>query len=457
MGEIPFRSHLFTESQIDRYLRYCENEKYSFVHIDSTGSILKPMKEQNQLLLYTVIFKDGNDGTNNVPLAHAILTDHTVPGIGYFLGNVLHSVNQVKKNPARPSFIVIDFSAALMNAALQQFNTETVNRHLKRCWNVIQGKYSAKEIRSLSFIHLCCCHVMHAMARSLTAEKINKKTRKAVLYIFAYMLCCNDINQLYDTLGLVCDIFGNPNEQNTKKKLDLICSLQLNVDDESESMLKDVKKIFKTAKKHEEELKLVDEYFDCNIPIIHQSPFNKEAIKRYPLLDEIINRKVIKVSTNNPLFSTAIIRIFYRWWAYLPLWTGLLWNFEERYANDVQKDPLVIYYPIRSSNAVIESYFRTLKRSILQGKRGKPPQDVIMELHRSVKAQSKANQFEVTQSSKGRKRRKQNIGIVEKWGKRASEKTRRTVYFKLIDKFASKRARLKEDQSQPDGVTKKYR
>ena len=97
LGEIPFRSHLFTEPQIERYLRYCESEKYSFIHIDSTGGILKSMREQNQLLLYTVMFKDGTDANDSVSLAHAILTDHTVPGIGYFLGNVIHSISLVKK------------------------------------------------------------------------------------------------------------------------------------------------------------------------------------------------------------------------------------------------------------------------------------------------------------------------------------------------------------------------
>ncbi|CAF1440169.1 unnamed protein product [Rotaria sordida] len=88
---------------------------------NSTGGVLKPMKEQNQSLLYTIMFKDGTDPNENVPLAHAILTDHTVPGIGYFLGNVIHSVNQVttKKKLRPPSFIVIDFSAALMNTAPQ--------------------------------------------------------------------------------------------------------------------------------------------------------------------------------------------------------------------------------------------------------------------------------------------------------------------------------------------------
>ncbi|CAF1401383.1 unnamed protein product [Rotaria magnacalcarata] len=343
-----------------------------------------------------------------------------------------------------------------MNAALQQFNIETVNKHLKRCWNVIHGKYSAENIRSLSFIHLCCCHVMHAIARSLNAEKIEKKTREAVLYIFAYMLSSDDINQLYDTLGLVINIFGDPNEQNAKEKLDRICSLKLNIDEESESVLKDFDKIFRTAEEKEEELKLVDEYFESDEPIIHQSPFNKEAIKRYPLLDEIVIKKKIKANNNNTFFSASIMRIFYRWWAYLPLWTGLLFDFEERYTNDIEKNPSVLYYPIRYSNAVIESYFRTFKKSICQGKRGKPPQEVIMALHRSVKVQSKADQFGLTQSSKGRKRKKTGLGIAEIWKKRTHGKIRRSKYTNLIDKFVSKRARQKEDQFQPDSVTKKY-
>jgi hypothetical protein len=85
-GEMPFRVHLFSEPQIKRYVNYCKKEKYSYVHIDATGGILKHMSGQNQTLLYAIIFKDGTDCINTVPLAHAFLTDHTVPSIAYFLG-----------------------------------------------------------------------------------------------------------------------------------------------------------------------------------------------------------------------------------------------------------------------------------------------------------------------------------------------------------------------------------
>ncbi|CAF1118318.1 unnamed protein product [Rotaria sordida] len=452
-GEMPFRAHLYSESQIRRYINYIRKEKYSYVHIDATGGILRKMSEQKHSFLYAIIFKDGIDVDDTVPLAHAILSSHTVASISYFFGRLGESIAEVHRKMVLPSFFIIDFSAAIMNAVLQTFNTETINIHLNRCWNVIQGQYNAKQLRSLSFIHLCCCHVIHAIARSLTTAHVDKKTRRATLHIFAFILCSNDIEQLYDILGSVINIFGDPNEQKAKEKLNKMLAFEFNVDEESESMLKDGKKIFQEAKEMDDELRVVDEYLRSNTPIIHQSPFNKEAIRRYPDLANIIHNKSKIDKPNNPLFSLSIIRIFYRWWAYLPLWTGLLMNFEERYSNDIKKNPSVIYFPIRYSNAVIESYFRTFKKSICKGKKNNLPSEIIMELHGIVEVQSKAYEFGIKQSSKARKRRKQPVTIEENWGQGTKI---RTPYFDTIDKFASKRVRTKIDGAQSDNVIKKY-
>lgn len=457
MGEMPFRTHLFTQAQIQRYINYCRREKYSFLHIDATGGILKMMKDQNQCLLYAMMFKEGDDAYDNVPLAHAILTKHTVASISYFFGNVAERITEVGGKLIRPSFFIIDFSAALLNAVLQAYNYENINTHLNRCWNVINKKYNAQQIRSLSFIHFCCCHVIHAIARSLSVLRIEKKMRRSVLHIFAIILCSHNINELYDILGLIVSIFGDPTEEKAKEKMEQLLLFQLNVDEKSEKVLSNSKKIFKKAKKKEEEFKEVDEYLRSNVPIIHQSPFNKEAIRRYPTITKLINNKLKPVKIDNPLFSPSLVRLFYRWWAYLPLWTGLLWNFEERYSNNIKIDSTITYYPFRYSNAVIESYFRTLKKSIFKGKKGNRPSDVIMELHRSVKAQSKADQFQIKQSSKGRKRRKQNVNVEEKWKRRKGEKKGRNVYFKMIDKYAAKKARIEADSKQTDQIINKYR
>ncbi|CAF1491231.1 unnamed protein product [Adineta steineri] len=466
VGEIPFRAHLYSEDQIERYAKYCIKEKYSFLHLDSTGGILKQMNKQQQSLLYAVIFKDGNDCGDTASLGHALLTRHTVPSISFFLADLAYSIVEVKNKLILPSFFIIDFSAALMNSILTAFNQQNINTHLNQCWNVISGNYDSEQLRSLSFIHLCCCHVIHAVARSLNAAHIDKKIRKGILYMFAFILCSNDIKELYNILGLVINIFGDPNEEKAKEKFERFLSFQLNVDEESVSILTDSKKIFKEAKEKNDELKIVDEYFRSTAPIIHQSPFNKEAIRLYPDLKILINNKSKCSKSINPLFSPSIIRLFYRWWAYLPLWTGLLCNYKERYASDIKSNLNIIYEPVRHSNAVIESYFRTLKGSIFQGKAKNRPSEVIMELHRSVQVQAKANKFDVKQSSKNRKKKRKKKDVVrgkeeeeegreeEIWCKKGVNGRRRNEYVKEMAKLVSKRARLKMNDGQPFEIVK---
>lgn len=416
------------------------------------------MREQNQLLLYAIIFKDGDDCNDTIPLAHALLTKHTVPRIGYFLAELGYDITQVQRRIVLPSFFVIDFSAALMNSILQSFNVENINAHLNRCWNVICGRYSSAELQSLSFIHFCCCHVIHAMARSLTAARIEKSIRRGILHIFACILCGDNMKQLYDILGSIINIFGDPNEQNAKEKFERMLSLQLNVDDESISILSDDQTIFEEAQKKNDELRAVDEYFRSSAPIIHQSPFNKEAIRLYPNLATLINKKSKYDKTINPLFSSSIIRIFYRWWAYLPLWTGLLWNYEERYSSNNKPKSSIVYEPMRYSNALIESYFRTLKKSTFRGKSNNRPSEVIMSLKQCVEAQFKAKKFDITQSSKGRKRKKDEedpLCPVEEWN-RGNGRTRKNLYIrgakKVINKSKLKRVEVQQNDSQSDEV-----
>ena len=92
------------------------------------------------------------------------------------------------------------------------------------------------------------------------------------------MLCSNDSDQLYDTFGLVLNIFGDPNEKRSKEKLESLMTLDLNDDEENELFLTNSEEILDEPMKRNEELKVVDEYFRTNASIIHQSPFNEEAV-----------------------------------------------------------------------------------------------------------------------------------------------------------------------------------
>ena len=92
------------------------------------------------------------------------------------------------------------------------------------------------------------------------------------------MLCSKDSDQLYDTFGLVLNIFGDPTPSPSKEKLERLVTLDLNVHEENELFLTNSEEILDEPMKRNEKLKVVDEYFRTNAPIIHQSPFNEEAV-----------------------------------------------------------------------------------------------------------------------------------------------------------------------------------
>jgi hypothetical protein len=57
------------------------------------------------------------------------------------------------------------------------------------------------------------------VAHSLTAAHVDKKIRRGMLHIVAFMVCCNDLKQLYDLLGSIINIFGDPNKRDAKKRI----------------------------------------------------------------------------------------------------------------------------------------------------------------------------------------------------------------------------------------------
>jgi len=48
-GEWPFTLYFFTELQVDRFVKYCKTEKYSTLHIDATGSVIRQLKHQKDV------------------------------------------------------------------------------------------------------------------------------------------------------------------------------------------------------------------------------------------------------------------------------------------------------------------------------------------------------------------------------------------------------------------------
>ncbi|CAF4112966.1 unnamed protein product [Didymodactylos carnosus] len=436
MAEKPFRLHLTSEAQILRYISYCKNNAYSHIHIDATGSIVKSLPHQKIILFYAAVFKDGNDPTNIIPLGHAILADHTATSISYFLGTLRQHIVTLKDKVIRPSFFVTDFSPAIINAILQTFNHEDIHGHLKRCWNVILRKYDAKEIRTRSFLRFCCSHVMNAFARSLSAANVGKEIRKKVMHVFALFINCGEFEMSFKFLKRVLHMFGNPQATDAENILQMFLEAPYDAETTPE-------KIGSCDLEVEEDsidpLDAVDENMHSSKAIIHQSPFSIEAIRRFPQLSELLDYGKKFENVTNPLFCRRIILVFYKWFAYLPLWTSLLTEFEARYSNDRTPVDIGKYEEGRLTNAQIECYFGILKDSTFERKTNLQPAEVTVSLYRSIQAQLKADKFGVSQHAKNRRGKPKDMNVEEAWGKKRAQKKQRSTYFSRIDKYNKKR------------------
>jgi hypothetical protein len=142
-----------------------------------------------------------------------------VPSISYFFENLAHGITQIQTQLILSSFVLIDFSA-IMNSVLQPFYSENIHTNLTRYWDVLCGKCNSGQLRLSSFIHRCCCHAIHSVAQSLTDAHVDKKIRRDIVYISAFMLCCNDVKQLFDLIESIIKIFGDPNQRDAKKKFE---------------------------------------------------------------------------------------------------------------------------------------------------------------------------------------------------------------------------------------------
>jgi hypothetical protein len=155
-----------------------------------------------------------------MPLAGALLTDHTSASTTNWLSIVRRGIVVAKDRFIRPSYIVIDFSPALLNATFLAIINTTINSYLRWCCNTIQKNYTSNQLYSMSCIRFCCVHVMHAFTRSLSKTKIGENIRKKATMVFGILLTCNEFHQAYELIGCIVCIFGSPNLDHAEEYLD---------------------------------------------------------------------------------------------------------------------------------------------------------------------------------------------------------------------------------------------
>lgn len=321
-GEWPFTTHFFTEDQLDRFVQYCKSETYSYLHIDATGSLVRKPHKQNPVFFYSMVFKSTNDDSSMLPLSGALLCDQTAASITAYFNCVLSKLAYRSKT-ARPSFVVIDFSAALLNSTLSAFNVENINNHLRRCSNILDKAYSASQLQGVTIVRLCCSHVMKAFARSLNAIEKSKDARRQLMTLFATLLNSHHLSGVYDLYEQIMHIYADPDDENSLTKLNFLLGTVGSSDEEIEKHLN-------MENDDDQPPHFLDEIDVKRDAIIHQSPFNIKACARIAVLRQIMNKERTDKPVTNRLYSEKIVCLFYKWFAYLPLWSCIMADFKDR-------------------------------------------------------------------------------------------------------------------------------
>ncbi|CAF3910793.1 unnamed protein product [Rotaria sp. Silwood1] len=432
----PFGTIFYTESQLFRFIEYCLSTKNSYIYVDATGSVAKALSDQKKPYLYLICFKDGEDPSNLLPLAGALLTDHTTASITNWLSIVRRGIAVAKGRFIRPTYVIIDFSPAILNAILLAFNNTSINGYLRWCFNAIQKNYTFKQLSSVSCVRFCCAHVMHAFTRSLSKININKNIRRKATIIFATLLNCNELRQAYELIGCIMCIFGSVELSDSEQYLDTIINTGGDFVSEFETFVED-ENLNDAQRSIEQELAELDDNFLSSEPILHQSPFTKLARERSPILNTLIDksRKLNETEIKNPLFSKELIKVFYKWIAYLPMFTGLMHQCQERCASDATNNAMANAFGHgRVSNAPIESFFKILKHSILRHQTNLRPGLLLLKMYSTINARLKAHKHNIQQSgskkrSRSTKKQIDTTAFVEKWKNKGTKIESRGIYF----------------------------
>ena len=254
------------------------------------------------------MYKDDYTNSAILPLSGALLCDQTTASITSYFNCVLSKL-ALRNKTVRPSFVVIDFSSALLNSALAAFNTENIHTYLRRCNNIIDRSYSTSQLKNVTLIRLCCSHAMKAFARSLYRIEPSKDARRRLMSLFAILLNSNNINGAIDLYEQIINIYADPYAENSFRKID---SLLDTVDLTEE----DIEQYLDATLEEDEEPHFLDEVDITKDAIIHQSPFNVKACLRISNLSRLIRKEKLEKQIANPLYNPKIVHLLHKWFAY---------------------------------------------------------------------------------------------------------------------------------------------
>lgn len=351
IGVDPFFVVFYSAEQVRLFVDQCKDGG-CVVHIDSTGSIVREIKGQKRPYYYSVILAD-----HSIPVCEFITTCHR----GAWLMSLLeffcsHSQLQNNGRRANPHIIVLDFSFALINCVMLAFNKCKLLMYLQAAWKFLSGQ---QKRFVMTIVKLCCAHFMKAAANRLVRLEKKKGIRKAVLVVIAALQRCRSLSDAANKYLAAFHLFT---ESKKTAETETAKNTLLNESNEK-AFHEQYGDLIDEVSAEETELQDVSERQQN---LRKQSPFSRyfASIVRRSENDGTQNDNPSQsiISVPNELYSPSALKVVTDLLPYFPMWSGVLHPDSD---NPTQ------------SNATVESHFRNLKHSTLNGRKCLRPGDVI--------------------------------------------------------------------------------
>jgi hypothetical protein len=148
--------------------------------------------------------------------------------------------------------------------------------------------------------------------------------------LFALLLNCTTFDRAFDIYNHIMSIYADPyNSQVQTGLLSLLNKFDLSSMEIDEYL--DVEKNDEQECARDKPLvSVIDDFDVTDDAIIHQSPFTVKAREKIKALDNLLSKRPIEGDTTNDFYSKEVVMIFYKWFAYLPLWTCIMSDYLDR-------------------------------------------------------------------------------------------------------------------------------
>lgn len=341
LAKKPFGALLYTEAQLE-ILANRIMEGQGEVNLDATGSIMAKLPEQHGPVFYYAAVVKGIEPSNPpIPVVEFISNRHTVPDIVNFLNRFFYDLKQRTRKSTVPQTIVVDYSWAMIHSVNIAFNCQTTASVLNDCWN---NKPPS------CLLHICCAHVMHSIARY--TKNLQKELKKLLMMCIAKFITSSSfavLSDLYAAMCSVCLSKTEPSDSTLMKLHSMLdkehdCSEFIEVPDDE------------TADAGIAVTDLEEEKSETNW--INSSPYFRHFVAISQNFEnnaatETDNSTALNEKVDNSYYAKNFLDHFCRrYLSILPFWTGIFTDGR------------------RLSNATVENWFRNVKHTILNGKKG---------------------------------------------------------------------------------------